>query len=395
MVAGFKESAVGQGRKSSGGTRNSSFELLRLIAMYMIVLHHHVIHNPFPVYDEPTSPSQFIYVCFMPLGKIAVDIFFGISAWFLCESRDSSPRKSLRRIWVLERQILFYSLLLMGCFVLFDRKDISRWQIMDSVFPTISGIWWYPTNYVLFLLFYPFVTMGLHKMGQRMHGLLAVILLAVWGLAYGLTPNNYAGFLSATFVSFIYQFVLISYYRWYMKKAPKALGWFMICLGSVAIIGMALFGEWARNFTHGGYPRLIFNYISAEGKLPLLLIAFGTLLVADSIHFESRLINYLAKGTFGIYLLHDYPSVRIVLWDFIDIQKTWGRYNSVVHSLVMVFLVFLVCLVIDLIRGCLFTLTIDRRKGHWFDLLADWLQSSPAVVRFKQYLRGLLIVDSD
>lgn len=395
MASGSEESTVERAQGSTGGGRNSSFELLRLIAMYMIILHHHVIHNPFPVYDESASLNQFIYVCFMPLGKVAVDIFFGISAWFLCEARDSSLRKSLRRIWVLERQILFYSLPLMVCFVLFDRKDISRWQILNSVFPTISGIWWYPTNYVLFLLFYPFVTMGLRKMGRSMHGLLVVILLLVWGLVYGLTPSAYAGFLSATFVSFIYQYVLIAYYRWYLKKAPKALGWSMIGLGSLAIIGVVLFGDWVRRFTHSGYPRIIFNYINAEGKLPLLLVAFGALLVADTIHFKSRLINHLAKGTFGIYLLHDYPSVRLVLWDYFDIRKTWGQHYTVVYSLVMVFLVFLVCLVVDLIRDWLFTLTIDRHKGRWFDLLADWLQSSPAVGRCKQYLQGLQRGNSD
>lgn len=389
MVTESKESSSGRVRGSSGEVRNSSFELLRLLAMYMIILHHHVVHNPFPVYDEPASVSQFIYTCFLPLGKVGVDIFFGISAWFLCQNRDLSPRKSLKRIWVLERQMLFYSLLLMLGLVLFDRKGISRSQIVYSVFPLISNLWWYPTNYALFLLFYPFVTVGLRKMGQRMHGYLAVILLVVWGLIYGLTPNDYVGFLASTFVSFIYQYLLISYYRWYLKKASKTLGWSMVGLGSAAVLGLILFGDWMRTFTHGGFPPMIFDYINRESKLPLLLIAFGALLVADRIHIRSRLINYLAKGTFGVYLMHDYPPVRALLWGRFDIRKVWGQDAAVVYSLALVLLIFMVCLAIDLIRDRLFALTIDRYKGRWFELLADRIQSSHAARRCKQYLLSI------
>lgn len=389
MVTESKELSSGRVRGSSGEVRNSSFELLRLLAMYMIILHHHVVHNPFPVYDEPASVSQFIYTCFLPLGKIGVDIFFGISAWFLCQNRDLSPRKSLKRIWVLERQMLFYSLLLMLGLVLFDRKGISRSQIVYSVFPLISNLWWYPTNYALFLLFYPFVTVGLRKMGQRMHGYLAVILLVVWGLIYGLTPNDYVGFLASTFVSFIYQYLLISYYRWYLKKASKTLGWSMVGLGSAAVLGLILFGDWMRTFTHGGFPPMIFDYINRESKLPLLLIAFGALLVADRIHIRSRLINYLAKGTFGVYLMHDYPPVRALLWGRFDIRKVWGQDVAVVYSLALVLLIFMVCLAIDLIRDRLFALTIDRHKGRWFELLADRIQSSHAARRCKQYLLSI------
>lgn len=389
MVTESEESSSGRVRGSSGEVRNSSFELLRLLAMYMIILHHYVVHNPFPVYDEPASVRQFIYTCFLPLGKVGVDIFFGISAWFLCQNRDLSPRKSLKRIWVLERQMLFYSLLLMLGLVLFDRKDISRSQIVYSVFPLISNLWWYPTNYALFLLFYPFVTMGLRKMGQRMHGYLAVILLVVWGLIYGLTPNDYVGFLASTFVSFIYQYLLISYYRWYLKKASKTLGWSMVGLGSAAVLGLILFGDWMRTFTHGGFPPMIFDYINRESKLPLLLIAFGALLVADRIHIRSRLINYLAKGTFGVYLMHDYPPVRALLWGRFDIRKVWGQDAAVVYSLALVLLIFMVCLALDLIRDRLFALTIDRHKGRWFELLADRIQSSHAARRCKQYLLSI------
>lgn len=51
--------------------------------MLMILLHHFVVHNAFDVSRMPVSLPKFIfYMLFASGGKIAVVIFFSISAWF-------------------------------------------------------------------------------------------------------------------------------------------------------------------------------------------------------------------------------------------------------------------------------------------------------------------------
>lgn len=54
-------------------TRNSSIELLRIIAMFMILAHHFIIHNKFEVKSMPISPEKVFFQTIMQGGgKVGV-----------------------------------------------------------------------------------------------------------------------------------------------------------------------------------------------------------------------------------------------------------------------------------------------------------------------------------
>ena len=133
--------------------RNSSIELLRLVAMLMIVARHYITLNPFmeQFSTQPLTFTTMFYEWIVSLGKIGVAVFFIISAWYLCEETHPTIRKGLKRAWILEREVLFYSLGLMLVFVVFQPDLISKKTIALSFIPTISGsYWWYVTAYALF-----------------------------------------------------------------------------------------------------------------------------------------------------------------------------------------------------------------------------------------------------
>ncbi len=105
--------------------RNSSIELLRVIAMLMILLHHFVVHNAFDVSRMPVSLPKFIfYMLFASGGKIAVVIFFSISAWFLLDG-DWSIRACWKRVWLLERELIFWSVTLLVFTFCFNKNDFG------------------------------------------------------------------------------------------------------------------------------------------------------------------------------------------------------------------------------------------------------------------------------
>ena len=43
--AHIKRASPAHSRNSNGGGRNSGIELLRIIAMFMILMHHFIVHN--------------------------------------------------------------------------------------------------------------------------------------------------------------------------------------------------------------------------------------------------------------------------------------------------------------------------------------------------------------
>lgn len=74
-----------------GGQRNSSIELLRIIAMFMILMCHFIVHNGYDVLKLPLGPERIFFQLVMQSGgTIGVDIFFSISAWFLLD-REQTP----------------------------------------------------------------------------------------------------------------------------------------------------------------------------------------------------------------------------------------------------------------------------------------------------------------
>lgn len=95
------------------GERQSNFELLRIISMLMIVAHHFVAKNAFNV-DTQIIGLTVNKLFLQFIGNhafIGNNLFFMISAWFLCDiSKEYDIKKSLKSVWKIERQMLFYSI---------------------------------------------------------------------------------------------------------------------------------------------------------------------------------------------------------------------------------------------------------------------------------------------
>ena len=67
--------------------RNSNFELLRIIAMLMIVFHHFSVHGGFN-YELTDISFNRLWLYFISMGgKIGVDIFVLISGYFLITNK--------------------------------------------------------------------------------------------------------------------------------------------------------------------------------------------------------------------------------------------------------------------------------------------------------------------
>lgn len=139
--------------------------------MFMILAHHFVVHNGYDVKNLPLGPERIFFQLVMQGGgKVGVVIFFTISAWFFLD-KEQTIKSNLKRIWILEREVLFWSLALMAFFLVFDRADFGMKTIVRSAAPTIMGLWWYVTAYATFLALLPFLSRGGATRARRTHAL--------------------------------------------------------------------------------------------------------------------------------------------------------------------------------------------------------------------------------
>lgn len=98
---------------------NSSIELLRIIAIFMILTHHFIVHNGYDVLKLPLGPERIFFQLVMAGGgKVGVAIFFSISAWFFLD-REQTIKSNLKRVWIMERELLFWSLAFVAFYLMF------------------------------------------------------------------------------------------------------------------------------------------------------------------------------------------------------------------------------------------------------------------------------------
>lgn len=354
--------------------------------MLMIIGHHLYVNSRIPTDIMPSSPFRFFILWQTAAGKIGVAVFFMISAWYLCDDHSPTLKQSLKRVWRLEREILFYSIgiLLIGNFALPTPGMDESALTIRLLFPVTTGAWWFATAYVMFLLVYPFLTEGLRKIGRKNHGLLCVVFLVAWGLLYGVTQLGNMSFTNSSFGFFVYLYILMSFYRWYMKEFNVRTLWTMLGIGFLMIALNLLFENIIPD-TDGTLNNIDHNklFLCYEGKLPILLVSFGLIGLFIRIHWHNTVINAIASATFGVYLIHHHLYLRNYLWDdsLYPFSKLMNNPHAILICLVAILLVFSIATIIDLLRQVIFAAALDRQLDNRFDSLCDSITHDPWVKR--------------
>lgn len=369
--------------------RNSSIELLRIIAMLMILSHHFVLHNGSPLSAFPLTPAREVFsFVFLGGGKIGVVIFFSISTWFLISS-EQSIKHNFKRIWLMERELLFWSLTLLIIFVFLRRSSLSPSIMLSSLLPTITNLWWYASAYAAFLAILPFLQYALLAIGPKMHAQIALLLSAVFGTLSLLPIKTIYNIYTNSIFGFIYLFIIVSFYKLYLKKMNTKQLLLTFSIG----IGMAIFiviiKDALTQFAFPDNPGVHAALYSPfnDFALPTIMVGLSTFLLFDRIHFRNRIIDFIAKSSFAVYLISEYPPMRAFLWSYIfNLKYIYYRPFMPLYAIGILLGVYIGCILCDFVRRGIFAITVDRHPGHWFEALWNtvaqwsWVQSLPKLM---------------
>lgn len=334
--------------------------------MFMILMHHFIVHNGYDVLKLPLGPERIFFQLVMQGGgKVGVVIFFSISAWFFLD-KEQTIKSNLKRVWIMERELLFWSLTLVAFYLVFDRADLGMKLMVKSVMPSSMGVWWYATAYAIFLALLPFLSKGLKALGREYHLALAAMVLVIWGLTSFIPKTLGNSTLTGVF-GFVYLFILISAYKWYMKPFTTKQTWLMIGFGlsffllyTCVSISLSLLGH------------NIGIFIVGDWKLPVIMVGFGMFLLFDRVTFHSRIINRIAQSAFAVYLITDYAASEKLLWArLFNLKNLYQQPLAILQIFGILLAIYAACTLLDFIRQALFAVTVDRRRGHWFELLWD------------------------
>lgn len=348
-------------KRSGGGARNSSIELLRILSMFMILLHHLVVHN---VVDyKAMDPGIFRFLLqflFVSGGKVGVVIFFVISAWFLADAA-TGVKASFRRVWMLEKEVLFYGVVLgTGCYLTIDGVGLGA--LVRGVFPLMSSIWWYTTAYVGFLIVFPFLADGLRALGRKRHLSLCAVMFFVIGVV-GLLPVSPV---VTGAMGMMYLFVLISAYKWYVAPKHAFDPLKLIAVGAMLLLPYVLASLAAKallDVSTGAY-------ITSETKTPILLIGFGIFLLFERMHFYSPVVNKVAACSLSVYLITEFPAIASRMWHgSFSLDVMAASPVGFAYAIALCIAVYIACTALDGMRRWLFSKGIDAAWSGFFERL--------------------------
>lgn len=173
--------------------------------------------------------------------------------------------------------------------------------------------------------------------------------------------------LSDNVFGFIYVFILISAYKWYIKPFTTKQIWLITGIGLGFFL---LYTAASATLSLMGHDMGIF--ITGSWRLPVVMVGFGMFLLFDRITFHSRVINRIAQSAFAVYLITDYAASEKLLWvRMFNLEDLHQQPWAILLILGILLAIYAICTLLDFIRQALFAVTIDRRRGHWFELLWD------------------------
>ncbi len=334
--------------------RNSSLELLRILAMMAIIAHHYVVNSTVVSHfsiDQPKPQQEFLLMWGM-WGKSAINSFILISGYFLC-----TMQLTLRRYMKLLVEVLFYGLLIMAIFSLTGYQAAGATDYLRKAFRLFIGInHGFTASFMAFYAFVPFYNKLINACTKQELGWLVLGLLFVFticGTVFGAPVMHEP-------VWYMVLYFVAAYLRLYPNRFTSSLKWSVAMLvGGVALSYASVYVIYHHAIaTHNIWfleKLMTYQMVSDSNKLLAFVVGTSAFLVAVNIKpFYSNTINFLAAGTFGVLLIHaSSDTMRQWLWQ--DVCRVPEMLHAPLSTLVYQAIavpigVFLICSLIDALR---------------------------------------------
>ena len=288
--------------------RQSNMELMRIVAMVLIIAGHFGSHSGF-MFSGKTLSANRLWVEFFEIGgNISVNLFVLLSGYFRIGSPGFKSEK-LIRLWL---QLIFYSLGIYLVFVILGKDPLSLGEIIRRALPVSFIQWWFASTYFVLALFSPLLNRLLNSFSPKQYrGFLALNCIC-WCVIPTVTGQTFE---SNHLLWFIFLYSLAGYIRLYGVKtdlsAGRLIALSMVCamLTFLSVVALDVLSMRIEYFEDKRF------YFYDIQRIPLLVISVLLFLGFTRLRMkQSRLINFYASAMFGVYLIHDHEYVRYFFW---------------------------------------------------------------------------------
>lgn len=142
------------------------FDLLRLVAIYLVIFNHTGDRGYSLFINQTGSPMSLLYMFFSVFCKIAVPLFFMISGALLLKKEESLKQLFLKR--VLRIALVLFLSSIPYYYWLHKANGIGIWDFFSWIYSdSATTSFWYLYSYLALLLMLPFLRCMVKSMQQK------------------------------------------------------------------------------------------------------------------------------------------------------------------------------------------------------------------------------------
>ena len=340
--------------------RNYGIDLLRGLAMFLVILWHFIGQGGLLSRADPGSVKYWVLSFVQILSLCCVNLYGLTTGYMMCDKPFRLSR--IAKVWA---TTVFWSVAVSCVFFALMPESRTVEAMVSMFLPILRDRYWFFTAYFVVMMVSPALNLLIRSLTRGQYRLLLAALLLIFGvIPVGALGNDVLEISSGHHFSWmIVLYIIGGYLRRFApeKKTGKwLLGYFLFALVHLAY----RFAVTAVGL--GGLSTLMLTYPSplVVGEAVCLFMYFKdafTGITRGSL--AGKLIGFAAPGVYSVYVIHVHPAVY---WEakILSLFRFWDSWNTVAVCAAMMATaaaLFAVCVCLDAVRQGLFrVLGVDR-----------------------------------
>lgn len=334
--------------------RQANFELLRIMAMLMIITLHYLDKGGIlPAPGESFGAAGFTAWLLEAFCVSAVNVYVLLGAFFLVE-QDYEPMRAVR-LW---GQVFFYSAVIGAVCVIagiVPVQELTLYKLLIYLMPVTQEHYWFATAYIMMLLFAPLMNRTIRELPEKTFRRAIILLLLLLSVASSVLPVRLPiDRMGYDALWFLVLYLIGAFLRLHGNSLKIRTG--VAAAGYVVVSGLIFTSMLVINAFYQRTGSLLdfinrqyhYNGIFCLTASVFLFLVFRNVRIAEGRGAE--MIRRAASVSFGVYLIHEHIDLRYFWPEFLGVQKFSGTPLFLLHWAVTILVVYGVCGAADLLR---------------------------------------------
>jgi surface polysaccharide O-acyltransferase-like enzyme len=367
--------------------RQSNFELMRIVSMFLVVLNHFIMHGL--VWYHTYGVSKMFFDVLLIITRVNVPSFILLTGYF--QYKKSMKMNNAIKV---NNAMWFYSVAIMFAFIIFFKVKVANITILQTLIPIDFGQYWFTNMYLILYLTTPIWNLVIANCNKDKHKKIIILLFILFSI---LTYFTHDLFYNASGGLSLFSFILFYFIGAYLGKYPvdknKTIEQKRIKFFSISVLCIILncllymFGNTLLTSNRGiliDFGSIFVNNFYSFLNPLIVIQSICYLLFFSTIEIKFKLlrkiINRIAACVFGVYLFSENIFLVNSMYSFLGFTDKNYSVKITFYMLLCSLCVFTIGIIIEIFRQVFFKFIYNRK---WAEKFRNWYQIKVKMLGFK------------